>query len=77
MWIIDPQRKTGLSEAQLYVTTQEARELRDALDTLLADPEADEHEHVGMGAEFSISIVTPRKLRESRYTSLEQRVLAT
>jgi hypothetical protein len=55
-------------EAQLYVTPAEARELRDALEGLLADPEANEHVHLGEAAEFSLSIVTPRKLGGGGYT---------
>ena len=75
MWIIDPQRRVVVPEAQIYVTPAEARELRDALEGLLADPEANEHVHLGEAAEFSISIVTPRKLRGGKYTPLEQGVL--
>jgi len=77
MWIVDPQRKTGIAEAQLYVTLEEALELRDALSRLIADPEAMEHEHLGDGAEFSISIVTEEKLRRAGYTPLERTVLET
>jgi hypothetical protein len=75
MWVLDPHRKVSVPQAQLYVTPAEARELRDALAKLLEDPEALEHDHLGDGAEFSISIVTKAKLASGRYTSLEQQVL--
>ena len=77
MWIVDPQRKTGIPEAQLYVTLAEARHLRDVMIKLIADPEANQHEHVGDGGEFSISIITNRKLREEEYTPLERQVLGS
>jgi len=75
MWILDPQRKVPIPEAQLYVTLQEARWLRDAMIKLIADPEALEHEHLGDGAELSIAIVTKRKLATGAYTPLERELL--
>jgi microcystin degradation protein MlrC len=75
MWILDSQRKASVLEAQIYLTLTEARELRDALIKLIADPEASEHEHFGEGAEFSVSIVTQGKLARGGYTPLERRVL--
>jgi hypothetical protein len=75
MWIVDPQRKKGIPEAQLYVTLAEARQLRDAMIKLIADPEANEHEHLGEDGEFSISIITNRKLSDGAYTPLERQVL--
>jgi hypothetical protein len=75
MWVLDPQRKASVPGAQLYLTPAEARELRDALDELLGDPEALEHAHLGDSAEFSISIVTKAKLASGRYSSVERQVL--
>jgi len=77
MRIIDTGRKQSVRCAQLYLTAREARELRQQLEHLLADPEANEHFHVhsdDASREMSCSVVTPRKLAEGRYTDLERRV---
>jgi hypothetical protein len=64
---------------QLYLTPDEARQLRNHLDYLLENPEANEHYHLGVGdlaRDLSYSIVTPRKLRELQYyTALEREIL--
>ena len=75
MLILDPQRKVAVPEAQIYVTLQEARWLRDALIRLIADPEAMKHERFGNGAELSLSIVTNGKLARGAYTPLARELL--
>ena len=77
MRTIDTDRKQSVRSAQLYLTVREARELRQQLDHLLADPESNEHFHVHADdthREISCSIVTPRKLTQGSYTDLERRV---
>jgi hypothetical protein len=79
MRILDADRGQGVRVLQLYMTANEARELRDHLDALVEDPEASEHRHVcshdDPSRDLSVSIVTPRKLREGRYTVKERQVL--
>jgi hypothetical protein len=77
MRMLDPEAKQSIRTLQLYLTTTEAAEFREALDALLRDAEAAEHRHVmGDGREVSFSIVTPAKLANAkRYTELERRVL--
>jgi hypothetical protein len=68
MRILDAENQRSVHQLQLYLTPREAQELRTALDRLLVDPEANEHEHVfaeDTGRELSVSIITPAKLRES------------
>ena len=77
MRIIDTDREQSARCLQLYLTVREARELRQQLDHILADPEANEHFHVhsdDASREISCSIVTPRKLENGNYTELERRV---
>jgi hypothetical protein len=68
----------SVHQLQLYLTPREGQELRTALDRLLADPEANEHEHVlaeDGGRELSLSIVTPTKLGALKgYTRVEQQL---
>ena len=78
MRIIDSDRKAQAHQIQLYLSGAEAEELREHLDALLGDPEANEHRHVMSrdgGAELSLSIVTPAKIESGRYTTLEAKVL--
>jgi hypothetical protein len=46
MRMLDTDGDRSVHQLQLYLTPREAQELRTALDRLLADPEANEHEHV-------------------------------
>ena len=79
MRMLDADRKQSVRVMQLYLSTREATELRDALAKLLRHPEETDHEHVfaeDMSREISLSIVTPNKLGDlSRYTELERKVL--
>jgi hypothetical protein len=76
--MLDAEGDRSVYHLQLYLTPQEAQELRTALDSLLGDPEANEHKHIfaeDSGRELSLSLVTPAKLRDtSRYTVAEQRL---
>jgi hypothetical protein len=78
MRMLDAEKKRSVRILQLYLTPDEAREMRDRLDELLADPEATTHFHIPVdsaGWELSCSIVTPRKLQTTRYTQLERKLL--
>jgi hypothetical protein len=77
MRILDAETGRSLRELQMYFTSPEAAELRDALNELLKDPEALEHRHViADGREISFSLVTPAKLANIKgYTEVERRVL--
>ena len=77
MRILDVEAGRSLRELQMYFTSSEATELRDALNELLKDPEALEHRHVmADGREISVSLVTTAKLANiQRYTEVERRVL--
>jgi hypothetical protein len=77
MRILDVETERSLRELQMYFTSSEATEFRDALNELLQDPEALEHRHViADGREISFSLVTPAKLANiKRYTEVERRVL--
>lgn len=76
MRLLDGERQVPLWNVQLYLTPAEAKELTAALNKLLVDPEANEHEHVlsrESGREVSVSLVTPRKLKDlSGYTPAER-----
>ena len=78
MRMLDPEGDRSVYQLQLYLTPGEARELRKALDSLLVDPEANEHKHIfseDSGRELSLSVVTPAKLRDtSGYTAAERRL---
>jgi hypothetical protein len=60
----------------MYLAPDEARDLIAALEALLIDPEANEHEHIFQKdhrREISVSLITPSKLdRATRYTKAEQ-----
>lgn len=78
MRVLDADTSNPVRVAQLYLAEREARALRAALDELLANPEASEHRHVfstDMGAELSLSIVTPAKLEAGVYTPAERALL--
>jgi hypothetical protein len=76
--MLDAEGGRSVYQLQLYLTPGEARELRAALDRLLVDPEANDHEHVlaeDSGRELSLSLVTSAKLRDlSGYTLAERRM---
>lgn len=80
MKIIDDQRKQPVKSASLFLTPREAREMRDNLDVLLQDPEANEHFHVysdDNSHEISCSVITESKLKNLKsYNKLEQQVLS-
>ncbi len=79
MRMLDLENKSSVWILQLYLTTKEAEDLRDGLNNLLEDPEANEHFHVtceNSGREVSCSIITKKKLSNiSGYTKLEQKLL--
>jgi hypothetical protein len=78
--ILDTDNQGPVRRIQLYLTPREALELRRALDRLLQDPEAVEHEHVTAeddSRDISLSLVTPAKLEEpERYTDAERRMFS-
>lgn len=79
MRMLDVERKQAVRALQLYLTSEEAVQLVEGLTRLLRDPEASEHEHLGidLSREFSFSLVTPAKLaRLERYTKLERQILS-
>jgi hypothetical protein len=80
MRILDTDNQGPIRRIQLYLTPREAAALRDALDQLLGDPEANEHEHLiadDGSRDLSVSIVTAAKLRElRRYSDAERRMFA-
>lgn len=58
MHILDQMSDTSLTKVTLFLTSSEARELRDSVEALLADP-AHHHEHVSssdFGKEITITI---------------------
>jgi hypothetical protein len=64
----------------MYLTVPEAKWMREELDKLLKNPEANDHFHIDTGEggrEISCSIVTESKLKNlSGYSKLEQQVLS-
>lgn len=76
MRILDTDKQSSLRGVQLYFTPEEAAELKKKLERLLADPEANEHEHLlADGREISFSLITPSKLSNlSRYSQAEQKM---
>jgi hypothetical protein len=79
MRMLDFENKSSVWNLQIYLTPKEAENLRDGLNNLLKDPEANEHFHVmceNSGREISCSIITKKKLSDiSRCTKLEQELL--
>lgn len=80
MRMLDADGDRSVYQLRLYLTPGEAAELRQALDELLVNPEANEHRHVfaeDSRREISFSLVTSTKLRDlSGYTAAEQRLFA-
>jgi hypothetical protein len=78
MWMLDAETQKPVRTLQLYLTVDEAQQLRISLDAVLADPEAKEHEHVlGNGSDLSVSLITEAKRNDlSGYTEPERRLLA-
>jgi hypothetical protein len=80
MRILDTDNQGPVRRIQLYLTPREATDLRHALDTLLEDPEAIDHEHVpaeDASRDLSVSIVTAAKLRQpEHYTDAERRMFS-
>ena len=78
MRLLDGEKQVPLWNVQLYLTPAEASELVAALNKLLVDPEAKEHEHVlsrESGREISVSLVTLTKLNDlSGYTPPERKM---
>jgi hypothetical protein len=75
--MLDLDRELSVSVLQLYLTPKEAMDIRNELDKLLSDPEANKHFHVfaeDMSRELSCSIVTARKLAKPGYTDLERKI---
>lgn len=74
--ILDGEKQVSLHQVQLYFTPQEAAELKEKLELLLKDPEANEHEHlISDGREISFSVVTPSKLKHGKhYSAAEQKM---
>jgi hypothetical protein len=80
MRMLDPHAKKEVHDLQLYLTTAEATQLRSELDTLLQDPESNEHFHlpsVDGGRDLSCSIVTKTKLASKGYTPFERKILTS
>jgi hypothetical protein len=78
MWMLDAETQKPVRILQMYLTVQEAQQLRISLEALLVDPEAKDHEHVlGNGSDFSVSIMTDAKRNGLLgYTEPERRLLA-
>ncbi len=77
MRLLDVESDAAVTQAQLYLTERESRELVAQLTELLEDPETLEHHHLFSddgGCEVSCSIVTASKLRRG-YTDRENRLL--
>ena len=79
MRMIDAEREQRVRVLQLYLTPKEAKLLRQRLEKLLANPEANKHAHIlseDNSGEVSFSIVTEKKLQNLKgYTELEQQIL--
>lgn len=78
MRMLDVEMQRSLRNVGLYLAVQEAEELRDELDKLLEDPDANEHFHVcdrESSREISCSIITSAKLKNSQhYTEAERQL---
>jgi hypothetical protein len=76
--MLDAERQQSVRSLQLYLRPTEARKLKEALDVLLHDPDANEHRHVldeDGGWDLSFSLLTDTKLRDtSGYTERERRL---
>jgi len=79
MRMIEPYEKTEIHLLQLYLTQNEAAELKSELEELLRDPESNDHFHIlseDGRRDLSCSIVTKAKLAAGTYTPLEQTILS-
>ena len=80
MRMIDLDRKCTTKSLSLFLTVSEATQLKDELQALLKNPEAQEHFHIystDNTRELSCSIVTDNKLKNIKgYNNLEQQALA-
>jgi hypothetical protein len=66
MRMLDAERQQSVRNLQLYLRPTEARKLREALEVLLRDPEANEHRHIiDDGWDLSFSLFTDTKLRDT------------
>ena len=76
MRMLDAEKQTRLYDVQLYLTPEEARELRENLEKLLRNPDAKEHAHlISDGGEMSFSLMTQAKLQDmSAYTAAERKL---
>jgi len=80
MRIIDFIKQRSIKAVSLYLTEDEASQLKEELELLLKNPESNDHFHVydvkNPGREISCSIITESKLKNiSGYNKLEQQVL--
>ena len=78
MRFLDAEGTSDVRNLQLYLTPNEAKEIVEQLSTLLSDPEAEEHFHIFSedgGWEMSCSLITERKLSDTKYTKRELAVL--
>ncbi len=80
MRIIDFIKQRSIKAVSLYLTEDEASQLKEELELLLKNPESNDHFHVydvkNPGREISCSIITENKLKNiSGYNKLEQQVL--
>lgn len=81
MRMISFDNNSSIKSISLYLTPDEASQLKEELENLLRDPEAHEHFHIydlkDPNREISCSIITENKLRNlSSYNKLEQQTLA-
>jgi len=79
MRFLDAEGTSDVRNLQMYLTPNEAKEVVRQLTELLSDPEAEEHFHVFSddgGWEMSCSLVTERKLADTKYTKQEAAVLS-
>jgi hypothetical protein len=75
--MFDLGHKHSVAHLQLYLSCDEAEQLRDNLNRLLVDPEANMHFHLTTSdgrRDLSCSIITPAKLSSGRYTGDERRL---
>ena len=80
MRIIDFDRKISIKAISLYLTEDEASQLKDELELLLKNPESNDHFHIydakDPNREISCSTITENKLKNtSSYNKLEQQAL--
>ncbi|MBN1663276.1 MAG: hypothetical protein JW943_06720 [Deltaproteobacteria bacterium] len=81
MRMIDFDKKCAVKSIDLYLTIGEASWLKEELERLLRDPEADDHFHIydekDQNREISCSIITENKLKKlSGYNKLERQILS-